>query len=73
MMLCPKCNKEMVKGTIIFMGATGLTPMMCTFTADAEKDKNMFERNEITKTMMQGLDVGAYCCEDCKIVMPVIE
>lgn len=73
MILCPKCNKEMVEGITTFMGATGLTPMICNFCSNAEKEKSMFARNEITKTMLQGLEVEAYCCEDCKIVMPIIE
>lgn len=72
-MLCPKCNKEMVIGTSTFMGATGLIPMICNFTSDEEKNKSLFKRKTISKTMLQGIEYETYCCKDCDTLVLIIK
>lgn len=72
-MLCPHCNKEMVKGSAVFLGNGGVTSMLCSFTAEAEKDKSIFSREDSTKVVLQGFENEAYYCEDCKITLTVIK
>ena len=71
-MLCPKCGREMKEGTATFMGTAGLIPMICSFTANEEKSKKLFERGSVSITVMQGFESESFFCEDCKLIMPII-
>ena len=63
----------MITGTSTFMGVTGLNPMVCTFTGNEEKSKGIFKRKTVSKTMLQGHETETYYCDDCEIMVPIIQ
>lgn len=72
-MLCPICSQEMEKGTATFLSTTGFAPAVLNFTKEADKDKSIFAKEDVTKTVIPGVESESYYCEKCKIVMPVIK
>lgn len=72
-MICPKCSKEMEKGTAYFLGATGDPMTMCNFTSDSEKEKGLFKRKSETEVILSGKNFEAYYCAECKLTIPLIK
>ena len=68
-----KLNKEMKKGKVDFISLNGFSQMMLSFYSLEEENKNLFKRKTNDIIIEPSDSVEAYHCDNCKIIIPIIE
>ena len=72
-MNCPYCEKEMEKGKIFLTIPQGLAQVILSYTSEEEEKKSFFARRSKDKIILSGAKNEAYCCPDCKKIIPVFD
>ncbi|MCM1133372.1 MAG: PF20097 family protein [Ruminococcus flavefaciens] len=72
-MNCPYCENEMEKGKISLTTVQGLVQIVLSYTSEEEAKKSFFARQSKDKMILSGAKIEAYCCPNCKKIMPIFD